>query len=329
MDLSTKYLGLELSSPIIAGSSGLTNSVKDIKEIEEHGAGAVVLKSLFEEEIEHELQKSQQEMNRPGTLYPEIFDFFDFDTMEDSVSNYLFLIENLKKEVKIPIIASVNCVSSSEWTGFAKRLERAGADALELNFSIAPSDFTQRGEDNERILFDVISKVKKEVSIPVAVKLSYYFSNLGLTLQKLSKTEVDGIVMFNRYFSPDFDIENMKVIPASIYSSPEDLTISLRWMAIMAQRVQCDLAASTGVHDGAGLIKQILAGANAVQVTSTLYKNGLHRISKMNNELSEWMEKKGFKSLDDFRGKMSQAQSDNPAAIERVQFMKHFSKKNI
>ena len=327
MDLSTKYLGLELKSPIIAGSSGLTNSVEEIKEIEKHGAGAVVLKSLFEEEITHELEKSQQEMNKPGTLYPEIFDFFDFDTMEDSVSKYLFLIEELKKQVNIPIIASVNCVSADEWTLFAKRLQNAGADAIELNFSIAPSDFSKRGEDNERILFDVVSKVKKVVSIPVATKVSYYFSNLGLMLQKLSRTDVDGIVMFNRFFSPDFDIENMKVIPANIYSSPEDITISLRWMAIMAERVQCDLAASTGVHDGSALIKQILAGANAVQVVSTLYKNGIHRISKMLNELSDWMEKHGYNSLSDFRGKMSQAQSENPAAIERVQFMKHFSKK--
>lgn len=326
-DLSTKYMGLNLKSPIIAGSSGLTNSVKDIMEIEKYGAGAVVLKSLFEEEIIHELEKNQLEMLRPGTLYPEIFDFFDFDTMEDSVSKYLFLIEDLKKEVSIPIIPSVNCISSEEWTGFAKRLESAGADALELNLFIMPSDFARKKEDFENVYFEVIDKVKKEINIPVSIKVSYYFSNLGSMLQRLSESGIDGLVLFNRFYSPDFDIENMQIVPANIYSSPDDISISLRWISIMANRVKCSLAASTGVHDGAGLIKQILAGADAVQVASALYKNGFSRIQKMLDELTNWMNKKEFGNLNEFRGKMSQSNSSNPAAFERVQFMKHFSKK--
>jgi dihydroorotate dehydrogenase (fumarate) len=190
-----------------------------------------------------------------------------------------------------------------------------------------PSDFSRANEDNEKVYFEVIEKVKKEINIPVSIKVSYYFSNLGVMLQKLSETGIDGLVLFNRFYSPDFDIDNMKIVPAPIYSSPDDLSISLRWISIMANRVKCCLAASTGVHNGEGLIKQILAGADAVQVVSTLYKNGFSRIQKMIDELSEWMQKKEYDKLDEFRGKMSQSKSSNPAAFERVQFMKHFSKK--
>lgn len=326
-DLTTKYLGLTLRTPIIAGSCGLTNSVEDIKLHEEHGAGAVVLKSLFEEEIMLEMEQSMQQMNRPGTIYPEIYDFFDYDTVEDSVSKYLNLIRDLKKEVKIPVIASINCVSSDEWTAFAKRLQNAGADAIELNLFILPSDFTRNAEDNERVYFDIISKVKQEVSIPVSLKISYYFSNLGTMIQKLSESGIDGLVLFNRFYSPDFNIDNFTITSASVFSNPGDIYLSLRWIAIMAQRVKCDLAASTGVHDAGGLIKQLLAGANAVQCASVLYKEGPTAIRKMLNGLESWMAEHGFESVDQFRGKLSQTRSANPAAYERAQFMHHFSGK--
>jgi dihydroorotate dehydrogenase (fumarate) len=326
-DLTTKYMGLNLRNPIIAASSGLTNSLQDIKDIEKFGAGAVVLKSLFEEEINIELQKSLSEMNRPGTLYPEIYDFFDYDMVEDSVSRYLFMIEKAKKVSTIPIIASINCVSASDWTIFAKRIEDAGADALELNLFVLPSDFNRTIEQTESIYFDVINKVRNEIKIPIALKTSYYFSNLGQMLKKLSETGISALVLFNRFWSPDFDIDNLKVLSSHVLSTPGELSISLRWIAIMANRVKCDLAASTGIHDGRSVIKQLLAGANVVQVASTLYRNGFPRIQKMLDEMEEWMFTHDYKKVSDFRGLMSQSQSENPAAFERVQFMKFFSGK--
>jgi dihydroorotate dehydrogenase (fumarate) len=324
-DLSTKYLGLNLKNPVIAASSGLTKNLHQIQELENRGVGAVVLKSLFEEEIEVELKKQQKLMMTPSTIYPEIFDAFSFEDMEDSVSKYLFLIEDAKKTVSVPIIASVNCVSSHEWTGFATRLQNAGADALELNMFILPSDFSRSSEDNENIYFDVINKVKNVVNIPISLKISYYFSNLGSMIKRLSETGIDGLVLFNRFFSPDIDINIMQIIPSNIYSSPTDITISLRWIAIMANRVKCSLAASTGINDGEAVVKQLLAGADVVQVASTLYKNGYNTITEMVKFLNDWMDKHNYSTIDDFRGKMSKASTTNPAAYERVQFMQHFA----
>ena len=326
-DLSTSYLGLSLRNPIIAASSGLTKSIHQIQELEKRGAGAVVLKSIFEEEINYEMKKNMSKMNAPSLIYPEIYDAFDFSAMEDGVSKYLFLIEDAKKSVNIPIIASVNWVGDEECSRFGKRIQDAGADAIELNMFILPSDLQRSGDDNEKVYFDVIERVKKEISIPVSLKISYYFSNLANMIKKLSETGINGLVLFNRFYSPDIDINSMEVNPSNIYSSPADITISLRWIAIMANRVQCDLAASTGVHDGEGVVKQILAGANAVQVASTLYKHGFSAITDMVEFLDKWMTKKKFNKIEDFRGKLSQSATNNPAAYERVQFMQHFAGK--
>lgn len=326
-DLSTKYMGMNLRSPIIAGSSGLTNSLQDLKEIEKYGAGAVVLKSLFEEEINLELQRTMADMNRPGTLYPEIYDFFSYEDIEDSVSKYLFLVEKAKKVLQIPVIASINCMTASDWIGFSKRIEDAGADGIELNLFILPSDFSRTLEETEKVYFDVISGIQNEVKLPIAVKTSFYFTNLGQMLNRLSETGIAALVLFNRFWSPDFDIDSLKILSSHVLSTPGELSLSLRWIAIMANRVKCDLAASTGIHDGRAVIKQLLAGANVVQVASTLYRNGFPRIQKMTEELEEWMKSKNYKTINEFRGKMSQSQSNNPAAFERVQFMKHFSGK--
>jgi dihydroorotate dehydrogenase (fumarate) len=222
----------------------------------------------------------------------------------------------------------VNCVYSHEWLAFASQLEKAGADALELNMFFLPSDFERTIEEKEKAYFQIIEQVQKAVNLPIALKISYYFSNLGPMIQKLSNTGISGLVLFNRFFSPDFDIDKFEVKSSNLFSAPSDLSVSLRWIAIMATRVNCDLAASTGVHDGVALIKQLLAGADAVQVASTLYENGKGRIGEMLKTLEEWMEGKGYGSLSDFKGKMSQAKSSNPAAFERVQFMKYFGGKN-
>jgi len=324
VNLETTYMGLKLKNPIIVGSSGLTNSVENIIEIERNGAGAVVLKSLFEEQIMHAASHtmSQQEF---GNYYPEADDYIRNYTRDNDVAKYLDLISESKKAVNIPIIASINCVSGNEWIDFAKKVESAGADALELNVFILPSDPDKEGVVNEAVYFEIAEKILKTVKIPVALKISYYFSGLARMITKLSWTGIKGIVLFNRFFSPDFDIENMEVKSSFVFSSPADLSISLRWVAMMSTHVKCDLSASTGVHDGNALIKQLLAGAKTVQVASVLYKKGFKEIGSMIQVLEEWMERKNFNSIEQFSGKMSLEEAQNPAAFERVQFMKHFS----
>lgn len=327
MDLTTNYLGFKLKNPIIVGSCGYTYSVKDIKELEENGASAIVLKSLFEEEIVWEMESNLASMSRPMTVYPEIYDFFDLETLEDSVTKYLNLIEDVKKQVSIPIIPSVNCISAKEWVPFSKRLESAGADALELNIFIMPSDFEKTSQENEQTYFDIINSVLSEVKIPVAVKLSYYFTNLAQMIKKISETGIKGIVLFNRFFAPDFDIDSLTITPTNVLSNPSDLAISLRWIVIISGRINCDLVASTGIHNGSAVIKQLLAGANAVQIASAIYRQGPKVIRFMLKEIEDWMNEKGYENIEDFRGKLSQAKSLNPAVYERTQFMKYFSGK--
>ncbi len=327
LDLTTKYLGLTLKNPIVIGSCGFTNSIEDLKALEEKGAGAIVLKSIFEEEILAEMKKTAAEAARPITIYPEIYDFFDISEMEDSVTKYIELISEAKKTISIPIIASINCVSADDWTVFAERVEEAGADALELNLFIMPSDFNHTSEENEKVYFDIIEKIKAHTKLPISLKISYFFSNLAQNIKKLSETGIAGLTLFNRFFSPNIDIHTMRVVPSNLYSLPSDITISLRWVGILANRVSCDIAASTGVHDGDGVIKQLLAGANVVHIASVLYKNGFDVIPDMLDSIERWMNEKGFSTLDEFRGKLSQENAMDPAAYERAQFMKYFSGK--
>ena len=323
IDLSTTYLGLNLKNPIIAGSSGLSRTMKGVQEFEAAGAGAVVLKSIFEEEILFESEDIVAEAKREG-LSMDQFDYYDYAVKSQTIEKYAQLVADAKKSVSIPVIASINCVYSHEWVFFAKQLEKAGADALELNMFFLPSDLERSVEEKETAYFKIIEEVKKAVSIPIALKISYYFTNLGQMIHRLSTTGVKGLVLFNRFYSPDFDINKLEVTSSNVFSNPSDLHLSLRWIAIMSQRVECDLAASTGVHDGEALIKQLLAGADAVQVVSALYTNGKEEIGSMLKTLEEWMNEKGFDSIADFRGKLSQEKSSNPAAYERVQFMRYF-----
>ncbi|NOQ23888.1 MAG: dihydroorotate dehydrogenase-like protein [Bacteroidales bacterium] len=324
-DISTSYMGLKLRNPIIAASSGLTNSIEDIKEFEKNGVGAIVLKSIFEEEIRRDLEKDIGNMRMETSIYPETFDYYDNYVEDDSLTNYLRLIHDAKQAVNIPIIASINCMSAEKWPYYAETLQDAGADALELNVFVMPSDFEKSSEENEKVYFDVVNEVKKHVKIPISLKISYYSSNLGAFVQKLSKTGIKGLVLFNRFYSPDIDINNLELLSTNVTSSPSELPISLRWIGIMYNRVECDLAASTGIHDGAAVIKQLLAGATVVEIASAFYKNGKSIINDMLEDLSKWMNQNEYKSIADFRGKMSQDKAKNPAAYERMQFMKYFA----
>ncbi len=324
IDLSTRYMKLNLRSPIIVGSCGLTGTLENLLLAEKYGAGAVVLKSVFEEQIKYEIHKTVS--SDPGAnYYPEAEAHISRYAEANPLESYLEFIRNAKKKLSIPIIASINCVTSHEWTEFAEKIQAAGADAIELNIFLLPSNHHYSSEQNEQFYFDIIREVRKHVSIPIAVKTSYYFSGLAKMALKLSWTGIESIVMFNRFFAPDIDIEKFTVTPAYVYSRPEDIVTSLRWVAVLSDRLHCDIAASTGIHDGSAVIKQLLAGAKAVQIASILYKNGFEYIPTMLKDIENWMIKHEFSSLNDFIGKMSYGNLENPASYLRIQFMKNFA----
>ena len=322
-DLSTTWMGLKLRNPLIAASSGLTGTLEGVKAVASHGAGAVVLKSLFEEQIMLETGFAEGQ-NAQHHYYAQAEDYIREYTRGNALNGYLDLITSCKLAVDIPVIASINCVSQGEWLSFASQIERAGADGLEINIFLSPSDSSRSSTENERLYGDVLENITKVVRIPVAAKISSYFSSLAAEAVSLSHSGIRGLVLFNRFFSPDFDIETFDVTAGGVFSSPTDIYHSLRWVAILSGRVQCDLAASTGVHDGNGLIKQLLAGARAVEIASVLYKKGLGEIGIMLGELEEYMERQRFTSTGEFIGRMSMAHAANPALYERVQFMKYF-----
>lgn len=321
-DLSTKYLGLDLKNPIIVGSCGFTNSAVKIKELADNQAGAVVLKSLFEEQIKAEYSANLESYNAD---YPGATDYIREYTRGNEVETYLKLIADAKKAVDIPIIASINCVSASEWVSFARSVEEQGADAIELNISLLPSNPRQTSSDNENKYLEILNSVGELVTIPLTLKMSHYSAALAGLIQKLSWSKnIAGFVLFNRYYTPDIDIEKLVVKSSDILSSPAEAYNTLRWIALMYGRIDKDLVASTGIHDGQGLIKQLLAGATAVQVVSTLYKNGVGQIPALLAGLDEWMTGRGYNSLTDFRGKLSYEKAADPAIFERTQFMKYY-----
>jgi len=320
-NLQTTYLGLSLKNPIIVSSSALTNSVEKIKNLEEKGAAAVVLKSLFEEQINHETSHLLQHKR-----YPEAADYILNYAKDNTLNEYLDLVKEAKAAVSIPVIASINCVSEKDWTSYAKEFEEAGADALELNIHIVVADRKTKSQDIEQKYIDILKKVKKKVNIPIVIKIGYHFTNIGRMVDRLNAYGAKGVVLFNRFYEPDIDIDNMKFTSAEIFSNPSDIRNSLRWIGILSDLVSnVEISASTGVHDGEAAIKMLLAGAQTVQVCSTLYKNGIDELLKIIQEISDWMDKKNYERIEDFRGIMSYRDIKDPSIYERAQFMKYFS----
>lgn len=318
-------MGLSLANPLVAGSSGMTDSVDKLKRLEDAGVGAVVLKSLFEEEIVAEMERTRVQMERPGPVFPDMADMDDLIEDERGMTKYLGLVSDAKAALGIPVVASVNCISADKWTYFARMVQEAGADGLELNIFLMPSalDATDPAAF-EQTYFDVVTEVLAQTTIPVAVKVSYYFTLLAATLKRLSETGIAALVLFNRFFNPDFDLDSLEVVPTNVLSTPELLPLSLRWVAIMHGRVGCSLGASTGVHSGDGVIKQLLAGADAVQLASALYRDGVEAVPAMLSRVRQWMDHHGFESIDSFRGRLSAAGVEDPAMYDRVQFVRNY-----
>jgi len=310
-----------MKSPIIVSSSGLTSSVERIKKLAAAGAGAIVLKSLFEEQINFEIENVSE-----GHDYPEAGDYIRTYARENSLDQYLNSISGAKEAVDIPVIASINCVSASEWTEFAGKIEDAGADALELNIYFLPIKKDKDPREYEKSYLNLVSEVKKKTSLPLIIKLGNGFSNITWMVDQLYQRGASAVVLFNRFYAPDINTDNFTFGSAEVLSTPAELRNSLRWIGIVSSQVdQLDLAASTGVHNGMAVVKQILAGAQAVQVCSVLYRNGLDYIKDMTAEMKKWMEKNNYQSLKDFRGKMNYASLDDPSVYERAQFMKFYS----
>ena len=322
-DLSTQYMGLELKNPIIVGSSELTNKAEKVKKLAEAGAGAVVLKSLFEEQIMMEVDA--QRVNNMYGSFNDVENYVSFYTRKHDLDEYLELIKKSGESTDVPIIASINCISSSEWVDFARQIQNAGADALELNMFIMPNDPNFSGSELEKIYFDVVGNIQQHIEIPVALKVGTYFSGLAQTFIELSKTSISAMVLFNRFYSPDINLDKERIKVSNVFSHPDDFSNSLRWIGILSDQVDCDLSASTGAHDGYTILKNLLVGAKATHVVSTIYKNSNSQIQKMLGQMESWMDEKGYQNINDFRGKLSQSNIKQPMMYERAQFMKYYS----
>jgi dihydroorotate dehydrogenase (fumarate) len=320
MNLRTHYMGIALANPFIVSSSKLTSTIQGLRRCEEAGAGAVVLKSLFEEQILAEIDARLMD-DSMYFWFPEAKNHVAEISKEQGVKEYLRLASEAVSSLTIPVIASINCLTANEWPSFAKQIQESGVAGIELNISVFPFDPAVSSEQVEDLYVEILKQVKSQVSIPVAVKIGYNFSNLSRMAIRLSDAGADALVLFNRFFRPDIDIEKIALINTNTLSAPEEMTESLRWIGILSSQLKADLAASTGIHNAEMAIKQILAGASAVQVCSVLYKHGIDYLQVMTRGTEDWMARHRFAGIDAFQGLLSQDKL-HAAAYERVQFMK-------
>jgi dihydroorotate dehydrogenase (fumarate) len=323
MNLTTDYLGMELRSPIVASASPLSEEIDDIKRIEDAGAGAVVLYSLFEEQIrreraavDHYLQYGTESFAEALSIFPEPA------TYHAKPYEYLEHIRRARAAVDIPVIASINGSTLGGWTHFARRMEEAGASAIELNVYHIATDMTVTGAEVEQLYLDILKGVKAAVKIPVAIKLSPFFSNMAYMAKQLDDHGADALVLFNRFYQPDIDLETLEVRPNVILSTPQALRLPLRWIAILYGKVKASLAATSGIHNAEDVLKTIMAGANVTMMASALLKNGIDHIRTVEKDLREWMDKHEYVSIRQMRGSVSQINSEHPSEFERVQYMR-------
>lgn len=323
MNLTTNYLGLMLKNPIVASSSPLSRNVDSIRRLEDVGASAVVMYSLFEEQITFDSYYLDYHLTQGTHSYAESISYFpDMQNYNVGPDEYLNLIRRAKQAVAIPVIGSLNGTSIGGWTDYAALIEEAGADALELNIYYIPTNPEISGLEVERIYLEILSAVKQVVSIPVAVKLSPFFSSTAYMASRLANRGANGLVLFNRFYQPDFDLENFEVAPRLVLSSSDDLRLPLRWVAILYGRVLADLAITSGIHTSEDVVKGLMAGAKVTMMASELLQNGVRRISQVLNELVAWMKEHEYESVAQMIGAMSQKHCAEPAAFERANYMK-------
>lgn len=323
MDLSTSYMGLELANPIVHSASPLTEHVDNIRKMEDAGVSAVVMYSLFEEQINEESHRLDHYLSYGSESHAEALSYFpEAQSYKVGPDDYLNKVSEAKGAVDIPIIGSLNGVSTGGWIDYAKKIEQAGADALELNIYYIATDPAMSGPEVEQMYIDVVSDVKKSVSIPVAVKIGPFFSALGHMAAQLAEAGADGLVLFNRFYQPDFDLEKLEVVPHLVLSDPWEMRLPLRWVAILFGRVRTDFAISTGVHSYEDVLRGLMAGAKVTMMTSELLAKGIDRAREILTSLGYWMEEKEYTSVRQMQGSMSQLNVAEPAAFERANYMK-------
>ena len=323
MDISTNYMGLKLKSPIIVGSSSLTENIENSIAYEKAGAGAIVLKSLFEEQILHDVDE-QRLNNMYGSFNDQEY-YAMYYSKKHNLTQYTNLIKKNKAALNIPVIASINCATPVEWTSYAKMIEDAGADALEVNLFLLPAEVDITGIQKEDNYFEIIEKISEAITIPFSLKISYYFSGLANFIHRISKTKASSVVLFNKFYSPDVDIETEKVVSGNILSCQALNTMTLRWIGILYDKVDIEFTASRGIFTGEQVIKNLLVGAQTTQIVSAIYEEGTEIISSMTHTLKDWMFRHNYKTIDEFRGNASQKNIKKPVLYERTQFMRYFS----
>lgn len=323
MTLQTTYMGLKLNSPIIVSACTLTEQTDNILKMEDSGAGAVVMPSLFEEQIRKEEARLNTVLSETSYAFPEALDYFpDLDEFNVGLDEYMENIRKAKERVRIPVIGSLNGITTEGWIDYARQIEQAGADALEVNIFFIPGDIAMSSAEVEHRYLNIIEAIKATVKIPVAVKLNPYFSAMGNMALRMKNSGADALVLFNRFYQPDFDINELVLKTDLHYSESSEIRLPLLWIALLYGKVKLSLAATTGVQSAVEVVKYLLAGADVVMTASSLYKNGIPYLKTMNKELQDWMYMMGFDSIDAFRGNMSQQHIADPTAYERANYIR-------
>lgn len=326
IDLTTKYLGMTLTNPLVVSASPLSEDLGNIRRMEDAGAAAVVLPSLFEEQIRVESNALDHFLWQGTESFAESLTYIpDMTGYNLGPDGYLEHLRRAKQAVKIPIIGSLNGSSTGGWVGYAKKIEEAGADALELNIYFIPTDTGMGGGQVEQTYVDLVSQVTASVHIPVAVKIGAYFSSLPNTARRLDQSGAAALVLFNRFYQPDFDLENLEVVPNLILSTPHELLLRLNWVAVLYGKVQADLAITGGVHSGLDVLKSMMAGARVAMMTSALLRNGIGHLATVRTELLKWMEEHEYESIHQMQGSMSQRAVADPSAFQRANYVKVLS----
>ena len=326
MDLSTTYLGLKLRTPLVAAASPLSEEIDTIKQMEDNGASAVVLYSLFEEQLRQDSVELAQHMEHGTFSTPEALTFFpEPEEFRLGPEEYLKHIGEAKKAVKMPVIASLNGSSVGGWTQYAKAIQQAGADALELNIYYIPTDMSLSSAQIEQNYLDILKAVKSTVTIPVAVKLSPFFTNFANMARRLDQAGANGLVLFNRFYQPDIDLETLEIKPNILLSTPMAMRVPLRWIALLFGKLRANLAATSGIHRSSDVLKMLMAGADVTMLCSSLIRHGVRQIGVIERDLVAWMEEHEYTSVVQLKGSLSQKNCADPSAFERAQYMKAIS----
>lgn len=321
--LITSYLGMKLKNPLVASSGPLTSSMPALMQLEECGIAAVVLPSLFEEQIEHDESQIERLYRYQADAYAESLSYFpETENYTKGPQEYLELIDEAKQTLGIPVIASLNGHTSGGWTRYARMLEDAGADALELNVYFIPTDCGMDSSEVEQRYVDLVANVKQSISIPLAVKIGSHFTSIPNIAYRLMTVGADGLVLFNRFLEPDLDLETLTIVPDLVLSQPYEVRLPLRWIAILRDQLQCSLAATSGVHQAADVARVLLVGADVAMMTSALLKRGPQHVEVILAELSNWLIEKEYDSVEQLKGSMSRANCPDPSALERANYMK-------